>query len=319
MTLRFGKVGVLYGGDSSEREVSLMSGTGVLAALKQAGVDAHPFDTQQHSIAEIGKYGFERVFIALHGRGGEDGSLQGALELLRIPYTGSGVMASAIAMDKLMTKKIWVCESLPTPRFEELTKDSALTEVPDRLGLPLMLKAPHEGSTLGIVKVQGYSDMRSGFAEVQKFEQTVLAEEFVAGRELTVAVLGQGAQARTLPIVEIVAPQGNYDFHHKYISDDTRYLCPAPIDAALTARIQALCLKAFHVIGCEGWARVDVMLRASDQEPFLLEINTSPGMTSHSLVPIAAKAAGLSYVDLCVEILGSARLKNASARGSHGA
>jgi D-alanine-D-alanine ligase len=318
MTAQFGKVGVLYGGNSSEREVSLMSGTGVLAALKSAGIDAHGFDTGQRSISDLQACGFARVFIALHGRGGEDGSLQGILEMLGIPYTGSGVMASAIAMDKLMTKRVWVYEGLPTPQFEQLSQQqmdaTALRQVPDRLGLPLMLKAPHEGSTLGIVKVQGYSDMQSGFAEVQKFESIVLAEQFIEGRELTVAILEMNGVAQALPIVEILAPQGNYDFHHKYISDDTRYLCPAPLKAALVKHIQSLSLQAFHALGCEGWARVDVMLRANDLAPFLLEINTSPGMTTHSLVPMAARAAGMGYADLCVEILRSARLK--SARGS---
>jgi D-alanine-D-alanine ligase len=309
MSARFGKVGVLMGGTSSEREVSLMSGTGVLTALQAAGIDAHGFDTANRSLAQLAHEMFDRVFIALHGRHGEDGSLQGALELLGIPYTGSGVMASAIAMDKLMTKRIWVSHALPTPDFMQLSDDAMLRDVPDRLGLPLMLKAPHEGSTLGIVKIQGYSDMKPGLAEVRKFEDVVLAEQFIAGRELTVAILGRGKNARCLPIVEIQAPGGNYDFHHKYVSDDTRYLCPAPLPAALAQQIQALSLQAYNSIDCEGWARVDVMLRNEDQEPFLLEINTSPGMTGHSLVPIAAKAAGIGYADLCIEILSSARLK----------
>jgi D-alanine-D-alanine ligase len=309
MTHAFGKVGVLYGGSSSEREVSLMSGSGVLAALQGAGVDAHGFDTGKNTLAELVDLRFDRVFIALHGRHGEDGTLQGALELLGIPYTGSGVMASAIAMDKLMTKRIWISHNLPTPAFAELNDASELREIPDQLGLPLMLKAPHEGSTLGIVKVQGYSDMKSGFAEVRKFEEVVLAEQFIAGRELTVAILGRGSEARALPVVEIQAPQGNYDFHHKYISNDTRYVCPAHLDSALNSHVQSLSLQAYRTLGCEGWARVDIMLRA-DSEPFLLEINTSPGMTSHSLVPIAAKAAGMSYPELCLEILSGARLKS---------
>jgi D-alanine-D-alanine ligase len=314
MSTALGKVGVLFGGISSERKVSLMSGNGVLQALQLAGVDVHGFDTGIRPLSELPGCGFECVFIALHGRGGEDGTLQGALEVMGIPYTGSGVMASAIAMDKLMTKRIWLQHGLPTPQFEQLDSDKELRQVPDRLGLPLMLKAPHEGSTLGIVKVQGYSQMRTGYALVREFEDTVLAEEFVQGRELTVAVLGQGKDARALPIVEIRAPGGNYDFHHKYVSNDTQYLCPAPLDAALTQTIQALSLKAFQAIGCESWGRVDVMLRDSDQAVFLLEINTSPGMTSHSLVPIAAKATGMSYTDLCIEILRTARLKNKSTK-----
>ncbi|MFD2270653.1 D-alanine--D-alanine ligase [Undibacterium arcticum] len=256
---------------------------------------------------------FDRVFIALHGRYGEDGSLQGALEQLGIPYTGSGVMASAIAMDKVMTKRIWQSYDLPTPRFLVLEADGMsreqLRKVPDVLGLPLMLKAPHEGSTIGISKINGYSDMQDGFALCAKFDEVVLAEEFIQGRELTVAILGAGSSARALPVIEIRAPGGNYDYEHKYLSDDTQYLCPAPLNSDLTGQIQAIAVRAYKAAGCKGWARVDFMLRNGDDEPFLLEINTSPGMTGHSLVPMAAKAAGMSYEDLCVEILASAALE----------
>lgn len=308
----FGKVGVLFGGRSAEREVSIMSGNGVLKALKSHGVDAHLFDTRERSLAELAAEKFDRVFVALHGRYGEDGTLQGALEQLGIPYTGPGVMASAIAMDKVMTKRIWQSMGLPTPRFLVLDAHEAsreeLRQVPDVLGLPLMLKAPHEGSTIGIAKVAGYSDMGEGFALCAKYDEVVLAEEFIRGRELTVPVLGAGRSARPLPIVEIRAPEGNYDYQHKYFTDDTKYLVPAPLDAALTERIQALAVQAYKAIGCEGWARVDFMLRDTDNEPFLLEINTSPGMTGHSLVPMAAKANGVSYEDLCLEILASAAL-----------
>ena len=308
----FGKVGVLYGGRSAEREVSLMSGEGVLQALRSKGVDAHGFDPAQRGIADLAAEKFDRVFIALHGRYGEDGTLQGVLEQLGIPYTGSGVMASSIGMDKVMTKRIWLSHGLPTPRFLVLdakeTTPEELRKVPDELGLPLMLKAPHEGSTIGISKVVGYSDMQPGFALCAKYDEAVLAEEFISGRELTVPVLGTGRNARAMPIVEIVAPQGNYDYEHKYFSDDTQYLCPAPLDDALTKRIQSLAVRAFNALGSSGWARVDFMLRAADNEPFLLEINTSPGMTGHSLVPMAARAAGMSYEDLCVEILRSADL-----------
>jgi D-alanine-D-alanine ligase len=312
MTTQFGKVGVLFGGRSAEREVSKMSGNGVVQALQSQGVDAHLFDPAERSLAELAAEKFDRVFIALHGRYGEDGTMQGALEQLGIPYTGPGVMASAIAMDKVMSKRVWQSAGLPTPRF--LVLDSAtssseeLRQVPDVLGLPLMLKAPHEGSTIGISKVVGYSDMHDGFALCAKYDEVVLAEEFIAGRELTVPVLGAGRNARALPIVEIRAPDGNYDYQHKYFTDDTKYLCPAPLDGALTQQIQSLAVQAFNAIGCEGWARVDFMLRASDNAPFLLEINTSPGMTSHSLVPMSAKQAGLSYEELCVEILKSAAL-----------
>lgn len=308
---QFGKVGVLFGGRSAEREVSIMSGTGVLQALRRKGVDAHPFDPAERSLAELAAEHFDRVFIALHGRYGEDGTLQGALEQLGIPYTGPGVMSSAIAMDKIMTKRIWQGYGLPTPRFLELEHDAGpeqLRQVSDVLGLPLMLKAPHEGSTIGIAKVASDSEMQEGFALCTKYDAIVLAEEFVHGRELTVPVLGQGRTARALPVIEICAPDGNYDYQHKYFGDETKYLCPAPLDAALTERIQILAERAFNALGCRGWARVDFMLRVTDNEPFLLEINTSPGMTGHSLVPMSAKQAGLSYEDLCAEILCSAAL-----------
>ncbi|HVK96078.1 MAG TPA: D-alanine--D-alanine ligase [Noviherbaspirillum sp.] len=312
LNTEFGKVGVLFGGRSAEREVSLMSGGGVLKALQDKGVDAHGFDPAERGLGELAAEKFDRVFIALHGRYGEDGSLQGVLEQLGVPYTGSGVMASAIGMDKVMTKRVWLSHGLPTPRFIVLdandTKPDTLRAVSEQLGLPLMLKAPHEGSTIGISKVTAASDMQTGFSHCAKYDEVVLAEEFIAGRELTVPVLGAGRNARALPIVEICAPQGNYDYQHKYFSDDTQYLCPAPIDDALTQRIQALAVRAFNAVGAEGWARIDFMLRAIDNEPFLLEINTSPGMTGHSLVPMSAKAAGVNYEDLCVEILRSASL-----------
>jgi len=310
---KLGKVGVLFGGRSAEREISLLSGNGVLKALQSKGVDAHAFDTGLRDLAELAAEKFDRVFIALHGRYGEDGTIQGVLEQLGVPYTGPGVMASAVSMDKVMTKRVWLSFGLPTPRFVVLDAKTAqreeLREVPDVLGLPLMLKAPHEGSTIGISKVIGYSDMRDGFDLCAKYDDVVLAEEFIRGREMTVPVLGVGRTARALPIVEICAPQGNYDYEHKYFSDDTQYLCPAPLDEALTSRIQELAVQAFNAIGCKGWARVDFMLREVDDEPFLLEINSSPGMTGHSLVPMSAKVAGMSYEDLCVAILQSANLE----------
>lgn len=315
----FGKVGVLYGGRSAEREVSLMSGKGVLAALKSKGVNAHGFDPAERSLAELVAEKFDRVFIALHGRYGEDGSLQGALEQLGIPYTGSGVMASSIAMDKIMTKRVCLTHEVPTPGFIALdakeTSDEQLRKAADTLGLPLMLKAPHEGSTIGIAKVMRMEELRKGFEDCARYDDTVLAEQFIAGREITVPVLGKGRTAQALPIVEIRAPQGNYDYHNKYFSDDTQYLCPAPLGEEAARRIQALAVRAFNAIGCAGWARVDFMLRAPDDAPYLLEINTSPGMTGHSLVPMSAKAAGISYEDLCVRILRSASLELQPAHG----
>lgn len=310
---RFGKVGVLMGGMSAEREISLMSGNGVLAALRSQGVDAHAFDPVERPLGALADEGFARVFIALHGRYGEDGAIQGALELLGIPYTGSGVMASAIAMDKVFTKRIWETHGLPTPRYCVLGPWTSLREVPDHLGLPLIVKPPHEGSTIGITRVRGYSEMQDAYAVAARFDDVVLAEEFIAGRELTVAIVERGGRPEALPIIEIVAPEGNYDYTNKYFTDDTKYLCPAPVDDVLDARIRAMALDAFAAIGCEGWGRVDVMLRTADDAPFLLEVNTSPGMTGHSLVPMAARAVGLSYEALCVEVLAGARLKTRRA------
>ena len=305
----YGKVGVLFGGRSAERDVSIMSGTGVLAALQSRGVDAHAFDPGQRSIAELAAEKFDRVFIALHGRFGEDGSLQGALEQLGIPYTGSGVMACAIGMDKIYTKMIWLMKGLPTPRYASLVGTTDLAAVAADLGLPLIVKPPHEGSTIGITKVKAAGELQAAYDLAATFDDIVLAEEFVTGREFTVAVLGRGVNARALPIVEIVAPDGNYDYQNKYFTDDTKYFCPAVLDAATSVEMERLAVEAFNALECEGWGRIDILLRERDNKPFLIEVNTSPGMTSHSLVPMAARALGLSYEDLCVEILSSARLK----------
>lgn len=311
-----GKVAVLFGGLSAEREVSLMSGRGVLAALRSQGVDAHPFDPAEQPLQALRDQGFDRVFIALHGRYGEDGSLQGALELLGIPYTGSSVMASALAMDKTMTKRIWQSQGLPTPPFLDVESAADVEKIVPALGLPVMLKAPHEGSTIGVTKVNQAAELMPVWQQTAALDASVLAEAFVAGRELTVTVLGKGAQAHALPIIEIVAPEGNYDFHNKYYSDDTRYLCPAPLQPEVTAQIQELAVRAFRALGCEGWGRVDVLLGhigtpqpGADPQPMLLEINTSPGMTGHSLTPMAARALGISYEQLCVQVLAGASLK----------
>lgn len=308
MTQAFGKVGVLYGGRSAEREVSLMSGTGVHAALCGQGVNAHLFDTGKSSLADLAAQQFDRLFIALHGRYGEDGTLQGALELLGIPYTGSGPMASSLAMNKVMTKRVWLEAGLPTPGYRALTDASEVNAAAQALGLPLMMKAPHEGSTLGIVKAAAASELAQAYEVAAQYDEVVLAEQFVAGRELTVAILGRGKDARALPVIEIVAPQGNYDYQHKYFSDDTQYLCPAPLEPALAAEIAEISVKAYRALGCEGWGRADLMLDQNNR-PWLLEMNTSPGMTGHSLVPMAAKAIGMSYPDLCMQILKDARCK----------
>ena len=310
-----GKVGVLFGGRSAERDVSIMSGTGVLAALQSRGVDAHAFDPAERSIAELAAEKFDRVFIALHGRFGEDGSLQGALEQLGIPYTGSGVMACAIGMDKIYTKMIWLMKGLPTPKYASLDGATDLSKVVADLGLPLIVKPPHEGSTIGITKVIEAGELKAAYDVAAGFDDVVLAEEFVTGREFTVTVLGRGKTARALPIVEIVAPQGNYDYQNKYFTDDVKYFCPAALDDATAAEMSRLAVEAYRALDCEGWGRVDVLLRAADNKPFLIEVNTAPGMTSHSLVPMSARAVGMSYEDLCLEILSSARLKLAKGQG----
>ncbi len=311
----FGKVGVLMGGRSAERDVSIMSGTGVLKALQSRGIDAHAFDPAERSLAELAAEKFDCVFIALHGRYGEDGSLQGALEQLGIPYTGSGVMASSVGMDKITTKIIWLSKGIPTPRYATVTPGDDLDDVVAELGLPLIVKPPLEGSTIGITKVEKAEEFEAAVSLAAGFDEVILAEEFVTGREFTVAVLGSGKDARALPIVEIVAPAGNYDYQNKYFTDDTQYHCPADLPAELTAEIQKHAVNAYRALGCEGWGRVDVLVRESDMRPFLLEVNTSPGMTGHSLVPMAARAVGINYEDLCVEILRSARCKMVKAQG----
>jgi D-alanine-D-alanine ligase len=318
---RLGKVAVLQGGSSAERPVSLMSGAGVLKALQSQGVDAHAFDPAERELGDLKREGFARVFIALHGRHGEDGTVQGALELLGIPYTGSGVMASAVAMDKVMTKRLWVADGLPTPRWQWLAPDQQSREdvvaVPDAIGLPLIVKPPREGSSIGITKVLGYSQMQDAVALAAKYDADVLCEEFIDGIELTCPVLGQGAGAQALPVIRIEAPDGNYDFQNKYYTDVVRYRVPSGLSAAEEAEVQRLTLAAYRSLGCRGWGRADLMLRddgtGQDRKPFLLEMNTSPGMTGHSLVPMSARAAGMSYEALCLHILQNATLDSARA------
>ncbi|MGH1358692.1 MAG: D-alanine--D-alanine ligase [Burkholderiaceae bacterium] len=308
---RFGKVAVMMGGVSAEREISLMSGSMVLMALNRQGVHAFAFDPADRSLAELVAGGYERVFIALHGRFGEDGTVQGALEMLRVPYTGAGVMASSIAIDKVMTKRIWQTHQLPTPAFEIINSPESAAQAWQSLGGPCVVKPFREGSTLGLSKVMRAADMTSAWRLAAGFHDDVMAEQCIVGRELTVSIIGTGDQARALPVIEIKAPSGNYDYQHKYFTDDTEYLCPAPLSAALTEQIQAISLKAYHAVGCEGWARVDFMLD-QDDKPWLLEINTSPGMTDHSLVPMAAAADGISYDELVAQILATASLKVAT-------
>lgn len=308
----FGKVAVLMGGRSAEREISLMSGQGVLQSLRSQGVDAHAFDPAERDLGDLKKEGFARCFIALHGRFGEDGTVQGALELLGIPYTGSGVMASSMAIDKVMTKRVLLSENLPTPRYVLLRRGdytaAEVDAVTDTLGLPLIVKPAREGSSLGLTKVTERADMAAAVTLAEKMDADILCEEFVGGDEVTCPVLGTGAQARALPVIRIVAPEGNYDYQNKYFTDTTQYLVPCGLPAGEEQAIQQLVLQAFRTLNCRGWGRADVMIDRDTRKPYLLEINTSPGMTGHSLVPMSARAAGISYEDLCVQVLETAAL-----------
>ena len=313
--MNLGKVAVLMGGRSAEREVSLMSGAGVLKALQASGVDAHAFDPAERDLAELKKEGFARCFIALHGRYGEDGCVQGALELLGIPYTGSGVMASSIAMDKAMTKRVWLAEGLPTPRYvlvrrEDVGRVDAAALVRE-LGLPLIVKPAREGSSIGVSKVTALDQVASALQQAAACNDDILCEQCIVGDEVTCPVLGEAGSARALPVIRIVAPQGNYDYQNKYFTDDTQYLVPCGLPAGEEVAIQALVVKAYQVLGCRGWGRIDVMIDASTREPSLLEINTSPGMTGHSLVPMSAKVDGMSYEQLCLHLLQGATLDHA--------
>ena len=302
-TKGFGKVAVLLGGRSAEREISLMSGNAVLAALKRKGVDAHAFDTRDRDLHELRTGGFDRVFVALHGRYGEDGTVQGALELMGVPYTGSGVMASSLAMDKWRTKLVWIAAGIPTPRFVMLEASSDFKAVANDLGLPLIVKPSREGSTIGLTKVVRAQEMEPAYRKAAEFDDMVLAEEFITGAEVTASILGDQA----FPLIRIEAPGGSYDYQAKYFSDETRYFCPSGLPSAQEGRIQALALRASRILGCRGWGRVDVMLDAKG-EPYLLEANTVPGMTGHSLVPMAAKVAGVPFDDLVVRILEDAHV-----------
>jgi D-alanine-D-alanine ligase len=291
-------VAVLLGGKSAEREVSLKSGGMVLAALRKKGIDAHPFDPKERDVQDLVKERFARVFIALHGRFGEDGTVQGVLEWLGIPYTGSGVLASALAMDKVRTKRLWAAEGVPTAPYEVLGKESDRKGVAKRLGMPLFVKPASEGSSVGMSKVRAAGALDEAYALAVNYDPVVIAEKLIDGPELTVAIVGE----RVLPIIRIETPREFYDYEAKYIANDTRYLIPCGVSEKKEKELQALCLKAFRALGCRGWGRVDLMLDKRGR-PYLLEINTSPGMTDHSLVPMAARAVGISYEDLCVKIL----------------
>jgi len=301
--MKFGKVAVLLGGKSAEREVSLKSGGMVLQALRSKGIEAHAFDPAEKDVDLLRRERFDRAFIALHGRFGEDGTMQGILEWLGIPYTGSGVLASALAMDKVRTKRMWQAEGLATAPYLVLDKDTDFKAAAKKLGVPLFVKPASEGSSVGMSKVKRAGDLEEAFALAVNYDPVVIAEKFIDGPELTIAIVGE----RVLPIIKIETPREFYDYEAKYIANDTRYLIPCGLPAAKEKQIQALALKAFQALGCRGWARVDVMLDKRGRA-YLLEINTSPGMTDHSLVPMAAKAVGISYEELCVRILEMARV-----------
>ena len=302
--MNFGKVAVFLGGKSAEREISLMSGNAVLKALRAKGVDAHPFDPAERDLFDLRREGFARCFIALHGRGGEDGTVQGALEVLGMPYTGSGVLGSAVAMDKWRTKMIWLANGLPTPRFRILAADDDWNAIAQELALPLIVKPANEGSTLGLTKVTSATQLPAAYQlAAVKYRDLALAEQFIDGPEYTASIVADAP----LPLIRIEAPQGNYDYQNKYFTDDTKYHCPSGLPCEKEVALQALALKAFRVVGCLGWGRVDLMLNRQGR-PFLLEVNTVPGMTDHSLVPKAARAVGMSYEDLCLRILEAAHV-----------
>jgi len=308
-----GRVGVLMGGRSGEREISLMSGSGVLEALLNKGVDAHAFDPGLHCPTELAKEKFDRVFISLHGRYGEDGTIQGLLELLNLPYTGSGVLASALSIDKIATKQIWLSNGLTTPDFEELTANSDWNAVAKHLGLPLIVKPANEGSSLGLTKVKSVDELPAAYQLAAGLDKKVIAETCIIGDELTCPLVGDGVNAEALPVIKIIPPQANYDFHNKYFSDETQYLCPTGLADEVNTAVQKLALAAYRALGCSTWGRADVMLDEKTGKPYLLEMNTSPGMTSHSLVPMAAKAAGIEYADLVLWLLSQTLVKKVGA------
>lgn len=309
----FGKVAVLMGGLSAEREVSLRSGAAVLAALQRQGVDAHGVDVGRDIVSVLIDGQFDCAFIALHGRRGEDGLIQGVLETLNIPYTGSGVLGSALSMDKVRSKQVWQAEGLPTPAFVALNEDSDWSAVVDGLGLPLAVKPAHEGSSLGATRVQRLEDLRSAWADAVEFDAVVMAEPWVMGEEYTVAILGDEA----LPVIRLETPREFYDYHAKYQANDTSYHCPSGLSDEQEAAFQNLALQAFKALGASGWGRIDLMLDENG-EPWLLENNTVPGLTDHSLVPMAAQAAGISFDDLILRILSATGVSGSNEDVGHG-
>ena len=301
----FGKVAVLLGGKSAEREVSLNSGARVLAALQRQGVDAQAFDPAERKLDELAV--FDRAFIALHGRYGEDGTIQGALELMHIPYTGSGVMASAVGMDKWRTKLLWRSVGLAIPEFVMLDAHSDYDAVEKQLGLPLFVKPACEGSSIGVSMVRHTGELRAAWQAAAKHDSLVIAEQGIFGGEYTVAMLGEGDNMQALPIIKIEPATEFYDYEAKYLRDDTRYRCPCGLSESRERELRAQALDAFRVLGCRGWGRVDFLMDEQGKAYFL-EVNTSPGMTDHSLVPMAARVAGISYEQLVLRVLALATL-----------
>lgn len=297
-TQQFGKVGVLFGGNSAERAISLRSGNAVLEALQSRGVNAVGIDINFDKHLSDQLKGIDRAFIILHGRGGEDGTIQALLNVLEIPYTGSGVLASALAMDKLRCKQLWIGAELPTPEFVAVSDEGGLDGVLQSLGGSVMVKPPHEGSSIGMSHVTNENDLHQAFARAQEHDNEILIERWIEGEEYTCTILGDQA----LPVIRLKTPNDFYDFQAKYESNETQYLCPCGLDEASEKELQALSLKAFNAAGCKGWGRVDAM-RDGNGRFWLLEVNTVPGMTDHSLVPMAAKAAGMDFADLVVKIL----------------
>lgn len=309
-TENWGKVAVLMGGCSAEREISLKSGTAVLEALLRQGVDAQGIDVGKKVLEQLSRGQFKRAFIALHGRGGEDGVIQGALETLGLPYTGSGVLGSALAMDKLRSKQLWRGMGLPTADFSVLNEGTDLALVVANLGLPLMVKPAREGSSLGMRKVDSIEALRAAYREAMAFDGTVIAEQWLPGAEYTAAIL----RGRALPLIGLETPRIFYDFEAKYLTDTTRYLCPCGLSEEQAQHLQALALQAFQALGASGWGRVDFRCDAQ-AHPCLLEVNTVPGMTAHSLVPMAAQAAGIEFDQLVLEILESSLERSAPQDG----
>lgn len=290
-----------------------MSGQGVLEALRSRGVDAVAFDPALRDLSQLRAEGVSRCFIALHGRHGEDGTVQGALELMGIPYTGSGVMASSVAMDKVMTKRIWQADGLPTPAWRLVSSAAETARALADLGAPMIVKPSREGSTIGLAKVSEVSQCEAAYQLAAGHDKMVLCEQFVEGDEVTCPVLGEGESARALPVIRIIAPGGQYDYHNKYFGTETQYLVPCGLPPGEELAIQHMVQRAYRSIGCRGWGRADVMIDAKTRKPYLLEINTSPGMTGHSLVPMSAQAAGISYEQLCLDVLSMASLDGAKA------